>query len=167
MGWVFFFSLFWCLELLYWMVSSQYCHELVWISILFCTQGYKFLQARGLSVFLLHPQAVNCFCTCLPQGGSLFKCMSPRAAEDCCSVFSGARLIVGFLEFSGPISVLGRPLWRQDFFSIPATPVCNSQIFPCICGRSIIKYHCPSKSDFLEIISPFARFPHWEVWCGT
>ena len=42
----------------------------------------------------------------------------------------------------------------------------KSFCFPLSCGSSVIKSHCPSKSDFLGILSFFAGFPSWEIRCG-
>ena len=38
--------------------------------------------------------------------------------------------------------------------------------FPQSCGSSLIKSHWPSTSNFLGILSPFARSPGWEICCG-
>ena len=47
--------------------------------------------------------------------------------------------------------------------------VCALQeyLFPQSYGSSLIKSCWPSKPDSLGIISPFVRFPGWEVSCGT
>ena len=39
----------------------------------------------------------------------------------------------------------------------------KSHCLPQSHGNSVIKSHCPSKSDSLEILSPFTRLPVWEV----
>ena len=39
--------------------------------------------------------------------------------------------------------------------------------FPPSCGSPVIKSHWPSKSDFLEIPSLFARSPGWKARCGA
>ena len=39
-------------------------------------------------------------------------------------------------------------------------------MFPQSCGSSIIKSHWLSKSNFLGILSLFARLPDWETCCG-
>ena len=44
---------------------------------------------------------------------------------------------------------------------VPSKSLCLPQSH----GNSIIKSHCPSKSDSLEIPSMFARSPVWGVWC--
>ena len=43
---------------------------------------------------------------------------------------------------------------------------CKS-LFPQSCGSSAIKSHWPSKSNSLGVLSPFARSPGWEIWCGS
>ena len=39
--------------------------------------------------------------------------------------------------------------------------------FPQLCGSSVVKSHCPSKSNSLGVLSPFARSPGWEICCGS
>ena len=39
-------------------------------------------------------------------------------------------------------------------------------LFPQACGSSAIKSHWPPKSNSLGVLSPFARFPGWEICCG-
>ena len=34
------------------------------------------------------------------------------------------------------------------------------------CVSSVIKSHCPPKSNSLGVLSPFARSPGWEICCG-
>ena len=97
--------------------------------------------------------------------GALSSSACPPTAEDC--LFSGPRLIVraiGLLKFFWSNLSL-RPASVKMGLSQCSCHFC--QIFSCICGSSIIKYHCPSKSESLEITSPFAGSPHWEIWCGT
>ena len=40
-------------------------------------------------------------------------------------------------------------------------------LFPPSCVSSVIKSHWPPKSNSLEVLSPFARFPGWEICCGS
>ena len=40
-------------------------------------------------------------------------------------------------------------------------------LFPQSCGSSIIKSHWPPKSNFLGVLSPFARSPGWKICCGS
>ena len=42
----------------------------------------------------------------------------------------------------------------------------SKSLFPQSCGSSVIKSHWPSKSKSLEVLSPFARSPGWEISCG-
>ena len=35
------------------------------------------------------------------------------------------------------------------------------------CGSSVIKSHWPLKSNFLGVLSPFARSKSWEICCGS
>ena len=42
----------------------------------------------------------------------------------------------------------------------------SKSLFPQSCGSSVIKSHWPSKSNSLEILSPFARYPGWGICCG-
>ena len=35
------------------------------------------------------------------------------------------------------------------------------------CVSSIIKSHWPPKSNYLGVLSPFARSPGWEICCGS
>ena len=41
----------------------------------------------------------------------------------------------------------------------------SKSLFPQSCRSSIIKSHWPPKSDFLGVLSPFARSPGWEICC--
>ena len=40
-------------------------------------------------------------------------------------------------------------------------------LFPQSCGSSVIKSHWPPKSNSLEVLSPFAGSPGWEICCGS
>ena len=63
-------------------------------------------------------------------------------------------------------------LWVHcTFLLAPGThkvlSVPSKSLFPQSCGSSIIKSHWPPKSNFLGILSPFARSPGWKVCCGS
>ena len=42
----------------------------------------------------------------------------------------------------------------------------SKSLFPQPCASSIIKSHWPPNSNSLGVLSPFARFPGWEICCG-
>ena len=42
---------------------------------------------------------------------------------------------------------------------------CKS-LFPQSCESSVITSHWPSKLNYLEVLSPFARSPGWGICCG-
>lgn len=53
------------------------------------------------------------------------------------------------------------PLYTREFLLMS-----SKVLFPLVvCGSSVIK-SCPSRSDFLRILSFFAGFPSWEIRCG-
>ena len=39
--------------------------------------------------------------------------------------------------------------------------------FPQFCESSIVKSHWSPKSNSLGVLSPFAKFPGWEICCGS
>ena len=41
----------------------------------------------------------------------------------------------------------------------------SKSLFPQSCRSSVIKFNWPSKSNSLEVLSPFARSPGWEICC--
>ena len=43
----------------------------------------------------------------------------------------------------------------------------SKSLFPQSCRSSVIKSHWPPKSNSLEVLSPFARSPGWEICCGS
>ena len=43
----------------------------------------------------------------------------------------------------------------------------SKSLFPQSCVSSVIKSHCPPKSNSLGVLSPFARNPDWESCCGS
>ena len=43
----------------------------------------------------------------------------------------------------------------------------SKSLFPQSCVSSVIKSHWPPKSNSLEVLSPFARSPGWEICCGS
>ena len=43
----------------------------------------------------------------------------------------------------------------------------SKSLFLQSCGSSVIKSHWPPKSDSLGFLSPFAKFPGWEIYCGS
>ena len=63
-------------------------------------------------------------------------------------------------------------LWRPCSFLLgPGVHkvlfVPSKSLFPQPCVSSIIKPHCSSKSNSLEVLSPFARSPGWEISCES
>ena len=44
--------------------------------------------------------------------------------------------------------------------------VSSKSLFPQSCGSSVIKSHWPSKSNYLGVLSTFARSPGWEICYG-
>ena len=64
-----------------------------------------------------------------------------------------------------------RLLWgRCSFLQGPgvhkALCVPSKSLLPQSCGSSVIRSHWPPKSNSLGVLSPFARFPGWEICCG-
>ena len=62
-------------------------------------------------------------------------------------------------------------LWHHCcFLLVPGTHkvlfVPSKSLFPQSCGSSVIKSCCPSKSNFLGILSPFAGSPGRGICCG-
>ena len=53
-------------------------------------------------------------------------------------------------------------LVHTKFCLCPPTSLC-----PQFCGGCLIKFHWSSKSDSLGVLSPFARSPGWEIFCGS
>ena len=43
--------------------------------------------------------------------------------------------------------------------------VASKSLFLQSCGSSVMKSHWSSKSNFPGVLSPFARFPSWEICC--
>ena len=43
----------------------------------------------------------------------------------------------------------------------------SNLLFLQSCVSSVIKSHWSPKSNSLEVLSPFARFPGWEICCGS
>ena len=43
----------------------------------------------------------------------------------------------------------------------------SKSLLPQSCGSSVIRSHWPPKSNSLGVLSPFARFPGWEICCGS
>ena len=43
----------------------------------------------------------------------------------------------------------------------------SKSLFPQSCVKSVIKSHWPPKSNSLGVLSPFARSPGWEIYCGS
>ena len=43
----------------------------------------------------------------------------------------------------------------------------SKSLFPQSYGSSVIKSHWSPKSNFLGVLSPFARSPGWEICCGS
>ena len=43
----------------------------------------------------------------------------------------------------------------------------SMHLFPQSCVSSVIKSHWPPKSNSLGILSSFARYPGWEIFCGS
>ena len=41
------------------------------------------------------------------------------------------------------------------------------ELFPQLCVISVIKSHWPPKSNSLGVLSPFAKSPGWEIFCGS
>ena len=65
-----------------------------------------------------------------------------------------------------------RLLWgRCSFLRGPgvhkALCVPSKSLLPQSCGSSVIRSHWPPKSNSLGVLSPFARFPGWEICCGS
>ena len=48
------------------------------------------------------------------------------------------------------------------FFLVP-----SESLFPQSCGSSVVKFHWPPKSNSLGVLSSFAKFPCWEICCGS
>ena len=67
---------------------------------------------------------------------------------------------------------LGQLLWGHYSFLLgPGAHkvlfVPSKSLFPESCVSSVIKSHCPPKSKSLGVLSPFARFPGWEICCES
>ena len=45
--------------------------------------------------------------------------------------------------------------------------VSSKSLFPESYVNSVIKFHCPPKSNSLGVLSPFARSPGWEICCES
>ena len=43
----------------------------------------------------------------------------------------------------------------------------SKNLFPRSCRSSIIKSHLPPNSNSLGVLSPSARYPGWEICCGS
>ena len=43
----------------------------------------------------------------------------------------------------------------------------SKSLFPQSCIMSVIKSHWSPKSDSLEVLTPFAKSPGWEICCGS
>ena len=61
----------------------------------------------------------------------------------------------------GHCSFLLAPSAHKVLF-VPSKLLC-----PPSCVSSVIKSHWPPKSNSLEVLSPFASFPGWEICCGS
>ena len=42
-----------------------------------------------------------------------------------------------------------------------------TSLLPQFCASSVIKLHLSAKSNSLGVLSPFARFPVWQICCGS
>ena len=52
--------------------------------------------------------------------------------------------------------------WCTQVLFVP-----SNSLFPQFYVSSVIKSHWPLKSSSLEVLSPFARSPGWEICCGS
>ena len=95
--------------------------------------------------------------------------MPPRTAV--ASAPSLQQALLTHVSVGDPLTLTGRPdsvSVGSLLLPLECTRFCafKSLCFPQSRGSSAIKSHCPSKSDFLGILSFFAGFPSWEIRCG-
>ena len=67
---------------------------------------------------------------------------------------------------------LGQSLWDHCSFLLGSGVhkvlfVPSKNLFPRSCRSSIIKSHLPPNSNSLGVLSPSARYPGWEICCGS
>ena len=77
----------------------------------------------------------------------------PHLCRDSCSQESLGQSLVGSLLFSPGV---------HKVLLVP-----SKSLFPQSCVSSVIKSHWPPKSNFLGVLSSFARSPGWEIYCGS
>jgi len=64
-------------------------------------------------------------------------------------------------------SLVGSLLLSPGFWCAQGFVCASKSLFPQSCGSSVIKSPWLPKSNSLGVLSPFARYPVWEICCGS
>ena len=118
-----------------------------------CSNGRGHAQYIFSAIFLLMGRAVFPSC-CLAWGQTVDPHLHNRLLDTHRQAWLS--LLWGHCSF-----LLAPGLLAQGFVCALQGPVSP------VCGSSVIKSHCPPKSNSLRVLSPFAGYPGWEICFGS
>ena len=75
--------------------------------------------------------------------------------------------ILGYSQASLGQSLVGSLLLSPGSWYAQGFLCVFQELFPQLCVISVIKSHWPPKSNSLGVLSPFAKSPGWEIFCGS